>query len=98
MWGDARAGGLVREGRRALHIGPVYGRDPDAAPDLLARVASDEPGELVIDAYADRERTRAALEALGFAAERSFLRMARGGELPGPVPGIALAGAGPEYG
>lgn len=98
VWGDADACCLVRDGRRARHLGPLHGRDPVAVADLLGRVTSAEPGELVIDAYTNRGRTRAALRALGFAAERSFLRMARGGRLPGSVPGIALAGAGPEYG
>lgn len=97
-WGDAAACCLVRDGRRARHIGPVYGREPEAVADLIGRVAAAEPGELIVDAYAGRERARTALETLGFAAERSFLRMVRGGEPPGRSPEVAVAGAGPEYG
>ncbi len=95
--GDVEACCLVREGDRARHIGPVYGRSPRVVAGLFARVAATEPGELVIDAYAHQMQAMAELARLGFAGERPFIRMTRGGDAPLPSP-LAFASAGPEYG
>lgn len=99
LMGDERACCLVRAGRAARHIGPVYGRDTNAAVRLVEQVAAVEPGELILDVYANAAPLRAALERLGFSGERPFTRMRRGrGAGRAPLPALALAGAGPEYG
>lgn len=96
LHGGSEAACLVRAGRRARHVGPVYACSTKAALDLLSAVTSCEGGELVIDLLAHHEGVRTALFERGFAFERPFTRMAVGA-VPA-LPDLAIAGAGPEYG
>lgn len=96
--GGGEAACLVRDGRRARQIGPVYGRSGKDAGDLLARVAAAEEAELVIDLHGHENAVPARLGELGFAPERPFLRMVRGRKAAARCEAVAFAGAGPEYG
>ncbi|MTW15076.1 GNAT family N-acetyltransferase [Rhodoplanes serenus] len=88
---------LVRAGRCARHIGPLYAEDETAAADLLDAVIAHEPGPLIIDLVAQRADLRARLAANGFVEERPLQRMVRGTAPRGDTT-IAMAIAGPEFG
>ena len=92
---------LVRDGRRARHIGPLLAADEAGAVRLLDRVLGAEPGPLVIDLFDRAGRVREFLLGRGFAVERPFRRMARGVSGDAALPAearLALAAAGPEFG
>lgn len=88
---------LVRSGRRARHVGPLYAENEDAACALLDQAITDEPGSLIIDLMARRAGLRARLAAHGFIEERPLTRMVRGDAALGDTD-IAFATAGPEFG
>jgi GNAT superfamily N-acetyltransferase len=93
--GEAMA--LVRDGRAARHIGPVFATDANHALALIADIAGRETGPLLIDAVAEQEAFLKGLVDAGWDIERPFQRMtfgpahAQAAELP-------FAVAGPEYG
>jgi GNAT superfamily N-acetyltransferase len=88
---------LVREGRTARHIGPLYADHSASAAGLIEGVIRAAPGPYLLDVAGDQKRLTESLLGDGWAFERSFQRMrfgrirTRGSELP-------FAGAGPEYG
>lgn len=88
---------LVRDGRAARHIGPVFGDDPDSALALVASIAASEPGAHLIDAVADQAVFLDGLMRTGWTMERPFRRMrfGRTGAQAGHPP---FAVAGPEFG
>jgi GNAT superfamily N-acetyltransferase len=92
---DAMA--LVRGGRMARHIGPVFADNPDSALTLVAGIVASAPGAHLIDAVADQAVFLDGLMRTGWTMERSFQRMrfgrtaTRAGEPP-------FAVAGPEFG
>jgi GNAT superfamily N-acetyltransferase len=91
---------LLREGRTALHIGPLLGRGEAAAVTLLKEIIAAEDAALLVDLRDDRPQLRAALEAAGFRHERPFARMALlapGQVLPRADDALLHAVAGPEY-
>ena len=88
---------LVRGGRRARHIGPLFADDPKQALALVERIVRSEPGPLLIDALDGRNRLIDGLQAAGWSIERPFQRM-RFGIAPSRVPVPPMAAAGPEYG
>jgi GNAT superfamily N-acetyltransferase len=92
--------GLVREGRRARQIGPVYARDQSAAIGFLDAILSEEAGSLLIDVSTAHSEAHAFLLSRGFVFERPFARMRRGGGAPEATGGSAelIAVAGPEFG
>jgi GNAT superfamily N-acetyltransferase len=93
--GDAMA--LVRDGRVARHIGPLFASDARHALALVAGIAGHETGPLLIDTVAEHEDFLKGLVDAGWRIERPFQRMtfgparAQAAELP-------FAVAGPEYG
>ena len=91
---------LVREGRKARQIGPVYARDRSAAIGLLDRILDEEAGALLIDVSIVHSEAHAFLLSRGFVFERPFARMRRGGGAPEAIGGSAelIAVAGPEFG
>lgn len=95
----ARSGAvcLVRSGRCARHIGPLYAENEDAACALLDQAIADEPGPLIIDLMARNAGLRTRLATHGFIEERPLTRMVRGEAALGDT-GIAFATAGPEFG
>jgi GNAT superfamily N-acetyltransferase len=92
---DAMA--LVRDGRTARHIGPVFADNPDSAQALVAHIVASEPGAHLIDAVADQTIFLDSLIRAGWTLERSFQRMrfGRAGSQAGEPP---FAVAGPEFG
>lgn len=92
---DAMA--LVRDGRAARHIGPVFADKPESALALVAAIVAREPGPHLIDAVADQTEFLVGLTGAGWSIERPFQRMrfGRTGAQPGEPP---FAVAGPEFG
>ncbi len=93
--GNAMA--LVRGGRTARHIGPLFARTPAHALAMVHDIAASENGPILIDAIASQSAFIDGLTAGGWTVERPFQRMRFGramtqaGELP-------FAVAGPEFG
>jgi GNAT superfamily N-acetyltransferase len=93
--GDAMA--LVRDGRTARHIGPLFATTPARALALVRNIVTSEHDAVLIDAVANRSAFLKGLTDSGWTVERSFQRMrfgratAQGAELP-------FAVAGPEFG
>jgi hypothetical protein len=92
---DATA--LVREGRTARHIGPVFADNPDSALALVAGIVGSEPSAHLIDVVADHDDFLDGLVHAGWTVERPFQRMRFGptAAQPGTPP---FAVAGPEFG
>jgi GNAT superfamily N-acetyltransferase len=92
--------GLVRAGRKAQQIGPVYASIEAAAIALLEDILAEESDALVIDLSATHSGAREFLLSCGFAFERLFSRMRFGTHPPKAAGGSAdlIAAAGPEFG
>jgi GNAT superfamily N-acetyltransferase len=92
--------GLVRTGRKARQIGPVYAQSDMGTIPLLQRILGEETGSLVIDLSARHSKARESLLSRGFVLERPFARMRCGHGKPGATGDSAelLAIAGPEFG
>lgn len=93
--GDAMA--LVRDGRAARHIGPLFATTPKDALVLVESIVASEQGAILIDAVANQNQFLKGLTDSGWTIERPFQRMrfgratTQGAELP-------FAVAGPEFG
>ncbi|MBV9461979.1 MAG: GNAT family N-acetyltransferase [Bradyrhizobium sp.] len=93
--GDAMA--LVRDGRTARHIGPLFAGNSAHALAMVRDLAASESGPLLIDAISSQSAFIEGLTSSGWTVERPFQRMRFGrpatqaGELP-------FAVAGPEFG
>ena len=93
--GDAMA--LVRDGRTARHIGPLFADTPDRALALVQEIVRSERGPLLIDAIATQDAFLKGLTESGWTVERPFQRMRFGNDnAPAAEPPFAVAG--PEYG
>ena len=93
--GDAMA--LVRDGRTARHIGPLFANTPDRALALVEEIVRSRHGPLLIDAVATEDAFLKGLTASGWTVERPFQRMRFGNDnAPATEPPFAVAG--PEYG
>jgi GNAT superfamily N-acetyltransferase len=89
--------GLVRSGRKARHIGPLFADAPEQALAICEDIVRSETGPLLIDAVDGQDQFLAGLTNIGWTIERPFQRMHFGvAASPAPVPPVA--GAGPEYG
>ena len=93
--GDAMA--LVRDGRTARHIGPLFASTPTHALALMRDIAASERRPLLIDAVASHETFLQGLANTGWAIERPFQRM-RFGRARTKTAGLPFAVAGPEFG
>ena len=93
--GDAFA--LVRDGRKARHIGPLHADGPEQALALVNEIVRSENGPLLIDAVFEQQPFLNGLTGSGWKIERPFQRMRFGdaATLPAQLP---FAVAGPEYG
>jgi GNAT superfamily N-acetyltransferase len=92
---DAMA--LVRDGRAARHIGPVFAANSDSALALVAGIAASERGAQLIDVVADQTAFLDGLMRSGWSMERSFQRM-RFGHAAAQAGEPPFAVAGPEFG
>jgi hypothetical protein len=93
--GDAMA--LVRDGRIARHIGPLFATTAKDALAMVRVIAAAEQGAILIDAVASQDEFLKGLTGGGWKVERPFQRMRFG---RATTQGIELpfAVAGPEFG
>ena len=95
--GDKTAAVVVlREGRRAVQVGPLFATDASSATTLLRWIAARRAEPLIIDAFDSNSAFVQQLSELGFSPTRSFTRMFRGGLPPRNTQEYAVAG--PEFG
>lgn len=93
--GDAMA--LVRDGRTARHIGPLFAGNAAEALALVAAIVRSEHGPLIIDAVHSHTKFLDGLTAAGWNIERPFQRMRFGGA-GAQAANPPFAVAGPEFG
>jgi GNAT superfamily N-acetyltransferase len=93
--GNAMA--LVRDGRTARHIGPLFGGSPEEALVLVQAIVSTERGPLLLDAVHSQTKFLDGLTASGWNIERPFQRM-RFGNIAAQALELPFAVAGPEFG
>jgi GNAT superfamily N-acetyltransferase len=93
--GDALA--LVRDGRKARHVGPVFASAPDQALAMVDAIARSEAGPWLIDAVNGQEEFLQGLTGAGWIVERPYQRM-RFGRATAQAAAQPFAVAGPEYG
>jgi GNAT superfamily N-acetyltransferase len=93
--GDAMA--LVRDGRTARHIGPLFADNPARAISMMRDIAASENGPLLIDAIAGQDAFLKGLTDDGWTHERPFQRM-RFGRASTQTQKRPFAVAGPEFG
>ncbi|MDA9466372.1 GNAT family N-acetyltransferase [Bradyrhizobium sp. CCBAU 53415] len=88
---------LVRDGRTARHIGPLFADDTAAALNLVDAIACSETGPVLLDAVASSGAFLDGLSVAGWTIERPFQRMRLGSAtaMAGEMP---FAVAGPEFG
>jgi GNAT superfamily N-acetyltransferase len=84
---------LVRDGRTARHIGPLFADTAEHALAMVRDIAASEAGALLIDAVAGRDAFLDGLTTSGWTIERPFQRMRFGGAACRPdEPPFAVAG------
>ena len=88
---------LLRDGRAARHIGPLFAAIDDRALALVHRIVGHEAGSLLIDAVAPTDEFLKGLIDRGWTIERPFQRM-RLGSISSRPQELPFAVAGPEYG
>jgi GNAT superfamily N-acetyltransferase len=88
---------LVRDGRKARHIGPMFANRPDQALSLVKEIAQSEAGPLLIDVVSTQAEFVDGLASSGWTIERPFQRM-RFGRSTAESSEMPFAVAGPEYG
>ena len=93
--GDAMA--LVRDGRGARHLGPLFADTPASALGMVRDILASESGPILIDALATQDAFLKGLTDSGWTIERSFQRM-RFGRATTQAAKLPFAVAGPEYG
>jgi len=88
---------LVRDGRKARHIGPLFADRPDQALAMVNEIVWSETGPLLIDAVSEQDEFLKGLTNSGWRIERPFQRM-RFGRAAAPLAKLPFAVAGPEFG
>jgi GNAT superfamily N-acetyltransferase len=88
---------LVRDGRTARHIGPLFAGNADEALALVQAIVRTERGPLLLDALHGQTEFLDGLTSTGWNIERPFLRM-RFGDTAAQVLELPFAVAGPEFG
>ncbi|MCP3408156.1 GNAT family N-acetyltransferase [Bradyrhizobium sp. CCGB01] len=88
---------LVRDGRTARHIGPLFADHAAAALTLANAIAQSQGGPLLLDAVASQGAFLEGLTASGWTIERPFQRM-RFGPATATAEEMPFAVAGPEFG
>src|SRR4051812_9218213 len=89
--------GLIRDGRRARHIGPLFADQPEQALALVSDIVRSESEPLLIDAVDSRNELLPGLTGFGWLVERPFQRMVFGIATTKAAP-PPMAGVGPEFG
>ena len=88
---------LVRDGRTARHIGPLFADNTTEALALVHAIARSETRPLLLDAVASQAAFLEGLTASGWTIERPFQRM-RFGPATAAGEDMPFAVAGPEFG
>jgi GNAT superfamily N-acetyltransferase len=88
---------LVRDGRIARHIGPIYADNASDALALVDAIMQSETGPLLIDAIASQVQFLQGLTEAGWNIERPFQRM-RFGRASTQNQELPFAVVGPEFG
>lgn len=88
---------LVRDGRTARHIGPLFADHAAEALALVHAIARSETGPLLLDAVAPQAAFLDGLTSSGWTIERPFQRM-RLGAAAAMAEDMPFAVAGPEFG
>jgi GNAT superfamily N-acetyltransferase len=89
--------GLIRDGRTARHIGPLFADHARSAAALIETIVQSETGPILIDAVSEHGEFIKYLTASGWTIERPFQRM-RFGRAATQDAELPFAVAGPEYG
>ena len=97
MVSNGKAMALVRDGRTARHIGPLFADTADQALALVEAIVASESGPLLLDAVASQTELLAGLTGIGWTIERPFQRM-RFGRAATAATELPFAVAGPEFG
>jgi GNAT superfamily N-acetyltransferase len=88
---------LIRGGRAARHIGPLFADNTAAATALVETIVQSGTGPILIDVVSDHTEFLKNLTTSGWTIERPFQRM-RFGRTTTQDPAPPFAVAGPEYG
>lgn len=88
---------LVRDGRTARHIGPVFAESHESARALVDAIVRSERGPWLLDAVHSQEDFLRGLTDTGWTIERPFQRM-RFGRATMLAAELPFAVAGPEFG
>jgi hypothetical protein len=88
---------LVRAGRTAEHIGPLFADGARSALAMVNAIVRSATGPLLIDAVSTREEFLQGLIGSGWKVERPFQRM-RFGRATAKSAELPFAVAGPEFG
>jgi GNAT superfamily N-acetyltransferase len=94
---NGEAVALVRDGRKARHIGPVFAHGAEQALAIVSDIVRSEHGPLLIDAVNEQGVFLNGLTGSGWKIERPFQRM-RFGHAIGQSAHLPFAVAGPEFG
>jgi GNAT superfamily N-acetyltransferase len=89
--------GLIRDGRTARHIGPLFADDTARATALVEKIVQSETGPILIDVVSEHDEFLKILTTSGWTIERPFQRM-RFGVVATRALEPPFAVAGPEYG
>lgn len=88
---------LVRDGRTARHVGPLFADQAPEASALVHAIARSESRPVLLDAVASQRAFLDGLLATGWTIERPFQRM-RFGPATITTEEMPFAVAGPEFG
>ena len=88
---------LIRDGRTARHIGPLFADDASSATALIEMIAQSETDPILIDVVHEHDEFVKNLTSSGWTVERPFQRMRFGRATAKPAE-LPFAVAGPEYG
>jgi GNAT superfamily N-acetyltransferase len=94
---NGEAFALVRDGRAARHIGPLFAAGSGQALAMIDEIVRSETGPLLIDAVNEQDAFLKGLTGSGWEIERPFQRM-RFGSAGVSSAELPFAVAGPEYG
>jgi len=98
LLGDEKAYVLMRQGRRAVQIGPLVASSEAEARRLLESALAAVSGPVIVDLLDAGSGLRPVLARHGFEAFRTFERMILDrAALPG-MPSNVMIAAGPEFG
>ena len=88
---------LIRDGRTARHIGPVFAETHEGGLTLVDAIVRSEQGPWLLDAVHSQEDFLRGLTDTGWTIERPFQRM-RFGRATMIAAELPFAVAGPEFG